>query len=53
MTGSVASVKGFPGFDVYSTCIRRVFGGQGGIALIRTHVAHRDPIGNQKLACGK
>jgi hypothetical protein len=33
MTGSVASVKGFPGF-----------GEQGGIALIRTHVAQRTEV---------
>jgi NAD(P)-dependent dehydrogenase (short-subunit alcohol dehydrogenase family) len=34
MTGSVASVKGFPGYGVY-------FGEQGGVALIRTHLAQR------------
>src|ERR1700687_578323 len=33
MTGSVASVKGFPGF-----------GEKGGIALIRTHVAQRTEV---------
>ena len=35
MTGSVASVKGFPGYGVYAA------NEQGGLALIRTHLAQR------------
>ncbi len=40
MTGSVASVKGFPVGERFSW-LRRVFGEQGGVALIRTHLAQR------------